>query len=243
MKFIALIPARLAATRFPNKLMQKLGDKTVIATVYAATKNTGLFNEVIVVTDSEDIKQEIEKEGGTAIMSKKEHESGTDRIAEVATGMEDAIIVNVQGDTPFINAESLKKLLDQFNDESVQVASIMQVLPQEEVANPNSVKVCVANNGNALYFSRSVIPFARNKDVPVTYYKHIGVYAFRKKALVDFTKWPVSILENIEKLEQLRYLENGVAVRMVLTDFSSIEIDSPEDLQKAILFLEKAKAQ
>ena len=242
MKFIALIPARLAATRFPNKLMQKLGDKTVIATVYAATKNTGLFNEVIVVTDSEDIKQEIEKEGGTAIMSKKEHESGTDRIAEVATGMEDAIIVNVQGDTPFINAESLKKLLDQFNDESVQVASIMQVLPQEEVANPNSVKVCVANNGNALYFSRSVIPFARNKDVPVTYYKHIGVYAFRKKALVDFTKWPVSILENIEKLEQLRYLENGVAVRMVLTDFSSIEIDSPEDLQKAILFLEKAKA-
>ncbi len=242
MKFIALIPARLAATRFPNKLMQKLGDKTVIATVYAATKNTGLFNEVIVVTDSEDIKQEIEKEGGTAIMSKKEHESGTDRIAEVATGMEDAIIVNVQGDTPFINAESLKKLLDQFNDESVQVASIMQVLPQEEVANPNSVKVCVANNGNALYFSRSVIPFARNKDVPVTYYKHIGVYAFRKKALLDFTKWPVSILENIEKLEQLRYLENGVAVRMVLTDFSSIEIDSPEDLQKAILFLEKAKA-
>ncbi|MEO6071569.1 MAG: 3-deoxy-manno-octulosonate cytidylyltransferase, partial [Chitinophagaceae bacterium] len=217
MKFIALIPARLAATRFPNKLMQKLGDKTVIATVYAATKNTGLFNEVIVVTDSEDIKQEIEKEGGTAIISKKEHESGTDRIAEVAAGMEDAIIVNVQGDTPFINAESLKKLLDQFNDESVQVASIMQVLPQEEVANPNSVKVCVANNGNALYFSRSVIPFARNKDVPVTYYKHIGVYAFRKKALVDFTKWPVSILENIEKLEQLRYLENGVAVRMVLT--------------------------
>ena len=242
MKFIALIPARLAATRFPNKLMQKLGDKTVIATVYAATKNTGLFDEVIVVTDSEAIKQEIEKEGGTAIISKKEHESGTDRIAEVAAGMEDAIIVNVQGDTPFINAESLKKLLDQFNDESVQVASIMQVLPQEEVANPNSVKVCVANNGNALYFSRSVIPFARNKDVPVTYYKHIGVYAFRKKALVDFTKWPVSILENIEKLEQLRYLENGVAVRMVLTDFSSIEIDSPEDLQKAILFLEKAKA-
>ena len=237
MKKIAMIPARLAATRFPNKLMQLLGTKTVIATVYEAVKNTALFDDVVVVTDSEIIYNEVESIGGKAIMSKGEHESGTDRIAEAVLEMNVDVIVNVQGDTPFIKKEPLQKLLQQFDDDSVQVASIMQVLNKEDVANPNSVKVCVAKNGNALYFSRSIIPYPRNENAAITYYKHIGVYAFRKQALLNFTQWPVSVLEDIEKLEQLRYLENGVPIRMVLTDFSSIEIDSPEDLQKANTFL------
>ncbi|HVG42510.1 MAG TPA: 3-deoxy-manno-octulosonate cytidylyltransferase [Chitinophagaceae bacterium] len=237
MKKIAMIPARLAATRFPNKLMQLLGDKTVIATVYQATKNTALFDEVIVVTDSDVIYNEIERIGGKAVMSKNEHESGTDRIAEIVRDTEVDIVVNVQGDTPFIRKEPLEKLLQQFEEDTVQVASIMQVLKEEDVANPNSVKVVVAKNGNALYFSRSIIPYPRNKEAAVTYYKHIGVYAFRKQALLNFTQWPLSVLEDVEKLEQLRYLENGVPIRMVLTDFASIEIDTPEDLQKAKAFM------
>ena len=238
-----MIPARLAATRFPNKLMQPLGAKTVIATVYDAVRNTALFDDVFVATDSAIIYEEIVRIGGKAVMSKKEHESGTDRIAEAVENMEVDVVVNVQGDTPFIKKEPLQQLLQQFEEDEVEVASIMQVLPQQDIANPNHVKVCVAKNGNALYFSRSIIPYARNEKAAITYYKHIGVYAFRKQALLNFAQWPVSVLEDIEKLEQLRYLENGVPVRMVLTPFSSIEIDSPEDLQKAIAFLEKNKAK
>jgi len=233
MKKIAMIPARYASTRFPAKLMQPLGDKTVIATVYLATKNTGLFDDVIVVTDSDMIYNEIKSYGGNILMSKNEHESGTDRIAEAAADMDVDIIVNVQGDTPFIKREPLEKLLQQFEDETVQVASIMQVLEEQYVENPNHVKVCVNKNNNALFFSRSIIPYPRNKSIPITYYKHIGVYAFRKQALIDFTTWPVSALEDAEKIECLRYLENGITLRMVQTDFTSVEIDTPEDLKKA----------
>jgi 3-deoxy-manno-octulosonate cytidylyltransferase (CMP-KDO synthetase) len=234
MKKIAMIPARYAATRFPGKLMQKLGDKTVITTTYLATKATGLFNHVIVVTDSDIIFNEIKSAGGEAIMSKKEHESGTDRIAEAAEDMDVDIIVNVQGDTPFVKKEPLEKLLNQFHDQTVQVGSLMQVLEDEQlIADPNYVKVCVDKNMNALFFSRSVIPYPRNKPISITYYEHIGVYAFRKRALLDFTNWPVSPLENTEKVECLRFLENGIALRMVVTDYMGVEIDTPEDLQKA----------
>ena len=144
----------------------------------------------------------------------------------------------VQGDTPFIKKEPLQKLLHQFNDPSVQVASMMQVLTrQEEIDNPNFVKVSVDKNMNSLFFSRSVIPYPRDKDVPVTYYEHIGVYAFRKQALLDFTKWPIAPLEATEKIECLRYLENGVPLRMVIVDYMGIEIDTPEDLEKAARLL------
>jgi 3-deoxy-D-manno-octulosonate cytidylyltransferase len=140
----------------------------------------------------------------------------------------------VQGDTPFIQREPLEKLLQQFDDNTVQVASIIQVLTDaQQIENPNVVKVCVDNRNNALYFSRSPIPFRRNQAAAVTYYKHVGVYAFRKQTLLDFTRWPVSLLEDAEKLEQLRYLENGVPIRMVLADFTSVEIDTPEDLERA----------
>lgn len=240
MKIVALIPARYAATRFPAKLMQPLGDKTVIATVYTNTVATGLFDDVIVVTDSDIIYNEIKKGGGHVVMSTSVHESGTDRIAEAVRDMDVDVIVNVQGDSPFQKREPLQNLLAQFNDESVQVASLMQVITDAEtIANPNAVKVVVDKKGNALYFSRSIIPYPRNTDDAITYYKHIGVYAFRKTALMQFTGWPVSTLENIEKLEQLRYLENGLALRMVLTDYTSVEIDAPEDLDKARTLLQE----
>jgi 3-deoxy-manno-octulosonate cytidylyltransferase (CMP-KDO synthetase) len=229
-----MIPARYAATRFPAKLMQLLGDKTVIRQTYDATVATALFDEVVVVTDSDIIYHEITSHGGKAMMSKKEHESGSDRIAEAAAGMNVDIIVNVQGDTPFVKREPLEKLLQQFDDPSVQVASMMQVfIKQWEIDDPNFVKVAVDKNMNSLFFSRSVIPYLRDKDIPVTYYEHIGVYAFRKKALIDFTQWPVTPLEAAEKVECLRYLENGIPLRMIVVDYMGVEIDTPEDLARA----------
>lgn len=238
MKKIAMIPARYAATRFPAKLMQQLGNKTVIAQTYHATVRTGLFDEVMVVTDSDIIRNAIEGEGGRVIMSTGVHESGTDRIAEAAALLDVDVIVNVQGDTPFVAREPLEKLLRQFEEASVQVASLMQVLTDEaSIADPNYVKVCVDKNGNALFFSRSPIPYARNKAAVIAYYEHIGVYAFRKKALMDFTAWPLSPLEDAEKIECLRYLENGVPLRMVVTDYMGVEIDTPEDLEKAAKLL------
>jgi len=229
-----MIPARYAATRFPAKLMQLLGSKTVIRHTYDATLATGLFDDVIVVTDSDIIYNEIVSHNGKAIMSKKEHESGSDRIAEAAAGMKVDIIVNVQGDTPFVKRDPLEKLLKQFDDPAVQVASMMQVLTkQSEIDDPNFVKVAVDKNMNSLFFSRSVIPYPRDKNAPVTYYEHIGVYAFRKKALLDFTQWSITPLEAAEKVECLRYLENGIPLRMIVVDYMGIEIDTPEDLQRA----------
>jgi 3-deoxy-manno-octulosonate cytidylyltransferase (CMP-KDO synthetase) len=234
MKSIALIPARYAATRFPGKLMTLLKEKSVIRHTYDATVATGLFDEVIVATDSDIILTEITASGGKAIMTTGSHESGTDRIAEAARDLEADVIVNVQGDTPFVKREPLEKLLQQFQDPSVQVGSLMQVLDDEAlVADPNYVKVCVDKKMNALFFSRSIIPYPRNKTIPITYYEHIGVYAFRKKALIDFTIWPVSLLEDAEKVECLRYLENGISIRMVVTDFMGVEIDTPDDLKRA----------
>ena len=235
---VALIPARYAATRFTGKLLATLGGKSVIWRTYEASVATGLFDQVVVVTDSDLIFEEITSRGGKAIMSAKEHESGSDRIAEAAEKMEVDIVVNVQGDTPFVKKEPLKLLLNEFQDPSVQVGSLMQELKEQEyIDDPNYVKVAVDKNRNALFFSRSVIPYPRNKNVSITYYEHIGVYAFRKNALLKFTNWPVSPLEDIEKIECLRYLENGVPIRMVITDFMGVEIDTPEDLEKATRML------
>jgi 3-deoxy-manno-octulosonate cytidylyltransferase (CMP-KDO synthetase) len=238
MKKIAMIPARYAATRFPGKLMQQLGDKTVIRHTYEATVATGLFDEVIVVTDSDIIYTEITAAGGKAVMSQHEHESGSDRIAEAAAEMNVDIIVNVQGDTPFVKKEPLEKLLQQFDDPAVQVASMMQVLTdRNDIMDPNFVKVAVDKNMNSLFFSRAVIPYPRDKEFPTTYYEHIGVYAFRKQALLNFTQWPMTPLESAEKVECLRYLENGVPLRMIVVDYMGVEIDTPEDLEKAAKLL------
>lgn len=236
-----MIPARYGATRFPAKLMQPLGNKTVIRHTHDNTFATGLFDDVIVVTDSEVIYDEIVNNGGKAVMSKAQHESGSDRIAEAAKFMDVDVIVNVQGDEPFVKKEPLKKLLQVFEDDlegKVQVASLMQVLKDEQlIADPNYVKVAVDKNMNAMMFSRSVMPYHRDKNVTPTYYEHIGVYAFRKDALLTFTQWDITPMEAAEKIECLRYLENGVTLKMVVTDYMGIEIDTPEDLEKAIQLL------
>jgi 3-deoxy-D-manno-octulosonate cytidylyltransferase len=241
MKFAAFIPARYAATRFPAKLMQELGDKTVIRHTYDNTVATGLFDEVYVVTDSEIIFNEISANGGKAIMSIKTHESGSDRIAEAAANMDVDIIVNVQGDEPFVQREPLEKLLATFtgdDGEKVKVASLMQELKDRSlIEDPNYVKVAVDRNMNSLFFSRSVIPYPRNKDFASIYYEHIGVYAFRKESLMQFTNWPVTPLEAAEKIECLRYLEYGIPLRMVVTTYMGVEIDTPADLIKAAKLL------
>jgi 3-deoxy-manno-octulosonate cytidylyltransferase (CMP-KDO synthetase) len=234
----AFIPARYAATRFPAKLMQLLGDKTVIRHTYDNTVATGLFDEVYVVTDSEIIFNEIVDHGGKAIMSKRPHESGSDRIAEAIENLDIDIVVNVHGDEPFVKKEPLQKVIDVFSDARVQVSSLMQVLTNQQlIEDPNYVKVAVDINNNALFFSRSVIPYPRDRAAASKYYEHIGVYAFKKQALLNFTNWPMSPLEAAEKIECLRYLENGVSIRMVVTEYMGVEIDTPEDLIKATALL------
>lgn len=233
-----MIPARYAATRFPAKLMQQLGNKSVIRHTYDNTMATGLFSDVVVVTDSDIIFNEITSHDGKAVMSKKNHESGSDRIAEAAADMDVDIIVNVQGDEPFVQKDPLEKLLAVFADEKVQVASLMQELKDAaSIEDPNYVKVAVDRNKNSLFFSRSVIPYPRDKSVSIPYYEHIGVYAFRKQALLNFTNWPMTPLEAAEKIECLRYLEYGVPLKMVLTQYMGVEIDTPEDLIKAAKLL------
>ena len=233
MIIVAAIPARYAATRFPGKLMQMLGNKTIIRHVYDNTVSTGLFNDVFVVTDSDIIYKEIKDSGGKVIMSKKVHESGSDRIAEAIAEMNIDVIVNVQGDEPFIKKEPLEKLVRLFNDDSIQVASLMRKISKEEAGNPNNVKVVTDKLGYALYFSRSIIPYKREETLNPEYFLHVGVYAYKKDALISFTKFPQSLLEKIEKLEQLRYLENGIKIKMAETEYNNIAIDTPEDLERA----------
>ena len=237
MKIIAVIPARYASTRFPAKLMQDLGGKTVILRTYEAAVATKLFDDVFVVTDSQLIFDEIQKNGGKAIMSIKEHESGSDRIAEAVENIEVDVVVNVQGDEPFINKKPLEELIAIFKNDTnkqVDLASLMfQITDKEEINNPNNVKVITDQHGFALYFSRSVIPFPREEHAGVRYMKHIGIYAFRKAALLDFYRLPMLSLEASEKLEQLRYLEYGKRIKMVETTHGSIGIDTLEDLEKA----------
>lgn len=237
MKIIAVIPARYASTRFPAKLMQDLCGKTVILRTYEEAVNTRLFDDVFVVTDSDLIFNEIVSNGGKAIMSIKEHESGSDRIAEAVENLDVDIVVNVQGDEPFINAEPLAKVIEVFRNDAerkVDLASLMrEITDKDEINNPNNVKVVTDQNGFALYFSRSVIPYPREKNVGVRYMQHIGIYAFRKQALLDFYALPMKSLEASEKLEQLRYLEFGKRIKMVETSHVGIGIDTEEDLAKA----------
>lgn len=237
MKIISMIPARYAATRFPGKLMKDLDGKTVILRTYEAAKNTALFDEVFVVTDSDIIYNEITNNGGKAIMSIKEHECGSDRIAEAVVSMDVDIVVNVQGDEPFIDKNSLAAIIDVFKEDNtreIDLASLMiPISDLNEINNPNAVKVIVDHRNFALYFSRSPIPYHRDKDFDVQYFKHKGIYAFRKEALMDFNRLPMLPLEASEKIEAIRYLEYGKKIKMVKTQASGIGIDTPEDLEKA----------
>lgn len=232
-----MIPARYQASRFPAKLMQDLGGKPVILRTYEATVNTNLFDSVYVVTDSDIIFKLIEDANGKAIMSKEKHESGSDRIAEAVADMDVDIVINVQGDEPFVDTESLKKTIQVFKEDDtkeIDLASLMTPITDwEEISNPNTVKVIVDTSNFALYFSRSPIPYPRDKEIETTYYKHKGIYAFRKRALLDFKKLPMQKLEATEKIEAIRFLEYGKKIKMVETHITGIEIDTPEDLERA----------
>ncbi|MFM1878483.1 MAG: hypothetical protein RLZZ241_1349 [Bacteroidota bacterium] len=232
-----MIPARYGATRFPGKLMEDLGGKPVIVRTFQATLATGLFDQVYVVADSEVIANAVQEAGGQVIMSRGTHETGSDRIAEAVEDMDVDVVLNVQGDEPFTEGESLGKLLQVFRDDingEVDLASLMtEITDPQTIKDPNTVKVITDSRGFALYFSRAPIPYQRAQDIRATYYKHKGVYAFRKQALLDFRRLPIQPLEAVEKIEAIRYLEYGKRIKMVQTRITGIEIDTPEDLERA----------
>lgn len=237
LKIIAVIPARYASTRFPAKLIQDLGGKPVVVQTYLATVATQLFDEVLVATDHEIIYNLLKDHKVNVVMSGDSHESGSDRIAEVIVSENYDVIVNVQGDEPFVSKDNLERLINVFKEDidlKVDLASLMfEINDLEIINNPNNVKVVVDENLKALYFSRAAIPFPRDGKSYAKYYQHIGVYAYRKQALLDFTNWPMKGLEATEKLEQLRYLEYGRTIQMVLTQHVGVGIDTKEDLDKA----------
>tara|TARA_B100001109_G_scaffold154698_1_gene125869 strand:- start:325 stop:1068 length:744 start_codon:yes stop_codon:yes gene_type:complete len=246
MKIVSIIPARYDSSRFPGKLMQQLGERTVILRTYQNVVATGLFDEVVVATDSDLIFNEISDNGGRAVMTRKDHECGSDRIAEAISGMCADLVINVQGDEPFVDRDSLKKLIEVFEEDSqkeIALASLMTpLLEQEEVKNPSVVKVIVDLKQFALYFSRSPIPFDRDNKKP-NYYKHVGVYAFRKDALIEFSNQEITPLESAEKIECIRFLEHGKKIKMVLTNNLNFEIDTPRDLDRAKTYLDQMNSQ
>jgi 3-deoxy-manno-octulosonate cytidylyltransferase (CMP-KDO synthetase) len=239
-KIAALIPARYASTRLPAKLVQDLGGLSVIQRTYQSTVATGVFDDVWVVTDHSLIESQIHAIGGKVVMSKKEHESGSDRIAEALEEIDADLIVNVQGDEPFQDAKTLRDLVAVFANPQVKVASLMCTLAAEQVQNPNFVKVVVDEEQRAIYFSRSPIPYNR-EGKSMSYWKHIGVYAYRRDILLSFTQWPKGNLEQVELLEQLRLVEKGVSIQMVETNHQAIAIDTQEDLDRARLELRLTK--
>ncbi len=239
-----MIPARFASTRFPGKLLKKLGNKTVIAQTYEAVVNSNLFDEVYVVTDHDGIANEIKNLDGNVFISKKQHDCGTDRIAEFATKIDADIFINIQGDEPFINKTQLINLINVFKNDktqSIDIASLMtKIFDYDEFINPNNVKVVITKQEIALYFSRAPIPYPRDNNFDYAY-KHIGVYAFRKKTLLKIAKLPQTKIEKIEKLENLRFLEYGFTIKMVKTKYINFGIDTPEDLESAKQYLEQKK--
>lgn len=246
MKFVAIIPARYASTRFPAKPLALLKGKPIIQHVYERVRQT--IPDTFVAVDDERIKSCVESFGGKAIMTSVEHKSGTDRINEAYNkiGLDCDVVINVQGDEPFIRCEQLEALMKCFDDPGTEIATLVKPYPGNGdlsmLINANSPKVVVDNNMNALYFSRSVIPFICGAEQSSwlekhTYYKHIGIYAYKTKVLSEITKLPQGTLEKAESLEQLRWLENGYKIKVGLTDLETIGIDTPEDLKRAEAFL------
>ena len=243
MKFIAIIPARYASTRFPGKPLALLGGKTVIQRVYEQA--SAILDEAYVATDDERIYQAVEAFGGKAVMTRTDHKSGTDRLEEAASkiGTDADVIINIQGDEPFIQQSQITTLMQLFDDPTTQIGTLGKPFESmEAVQNPNSPKIACDRRGFALYFSRSVIPYVRGQE-PATwlehcpYLKHLGVYAYRREVLHEVTQLPQSSLEKAESLEQLRWLENGYRIRVGITNVETVGIDTPEDLQRAEEFL------
>lgn len=246
MKFIAIIPARYASTRFPGKPLAVLGGKTMIQRVYEQV--AGVLDDAVVATDDERIYEAVKAFGGKVVMTSTEHRSGTDRCREAyaKVGEKYDVVVNVQGDEPFIQASQLEALKRCFENPATQIATLVKPFKAEDglaaLENPNSPKVVLDEASQALYFSRSVIPYLRNVPreewlMKHTFYKHIGIYAFRAEVLREVTALPQSTLEKAESLEQLRWLENGYKIGVGVTDIETIGIDTPEDLEKAEAFL------
>ena len=243
MKFIAIIPARYASTRFPGKPLAILGGKPVIQRVYEQA--VSVLEETYVATDDERILQCVEQFGGRAVMTRSDHKSGTDRIEEAAEkiGTDADVIINIQGDEPFIHPSQIKTLMGLFDNNETQIGTLGKRFDSMEAANnPNSPKIVTDLQGFALYFSRSVIPFVRGQEQQAwlqhfPYLKHLGLYAYRREVLRQVTQLPQSPLEIAESLEQLRWLENGYRIRVGLTDVETVGIDTPEDLQRAETFL------
>lgn len=239
MKFIGIIPARYSSSRFPGKPLAILGGKPVIEHVYRQVSS--VMEDVFVATDDQRIYDAVEAFGGKAIMTRSDHKSGTDRICEALekVGGSFDVVINIQGDEPFIQKSQLETVMQCFDDPRTQIATLGKPFESmEAVENPNSPKIVLDNDGYALYFSRSVIPFVRGKEREewlshFPYLKHIGLYAYRTEVLREVSKLPQSTLELAESLEQLRWLQNGYKIKVGLTDVETIGIDTPEDLQRA----------
>jgi 3-deoxy-manno-octulosonate cytidylyltransferase (CMP-KDO synthetase) len=229
---VAIIPARLASTRLPRKVLREIAGQQMIARVYEAAKQSPLLRDVIIATDSEEVIQLAQSRGWKAQMTSDKHRSGTDRVYEVAQRIQADVYVNIQGDEPLARPEHLDALLQPMQDPKVMVSTIKTPCPPQDLDNPNAVKVVTDLNGRALYFSRSTIPFDRDKTGVVTYFKHLGFYAYRKAALDKFCNLPESKLEGAERLEQLRFLDNGIDIYVAETPFNTVGVDTEEDLRR-----------
>ena len=244
MKVVALIPARIGSTRFPAKMLAKIVGKSLIVRTYESTRDTGLFSSVLVVTDSDEIEQEVKQAGGDVYRSTKEHATGTDRIAEAAEVIDADVIINIQGDEPFLEKDSLQSLVNLFNDETVQAGSlVLKTTDTDVVSNPNRVKVLLNDKNDAIYFSRSVVPHFRNADISPSYYIHVGIYAFRKNVLIEFAALKPKILELAEQLECNRFIEYNIPIRLAVTNHISVAVDTVDDLQKAEEYIKQNKLQ
>jgi len=238
MKSVAVIPARLASTRLPRKILREVGGKLLVGWVYEAVRSSTLLSDVIVATDSEEIFEACQKHGWKAQMTSVAHRSGTERVHEVSNSVAADVYVNVQGDEPLVRAEQIATLLDVMKDGAVPVGTVKTPCPPEEILNPNAVKIVTAPGGRALYFSRATIPYDRDGTGP-RYFKHLGLYAYRKPALDSFVRQPESALEKSERLEQLRFLENGIPIYVGETPYDSIGVDTEEDLRRVAEILRK----
>ena len=236
MRAIAVIPARLASTRLPRKMLREIAGKPLIGIVYEAVRSSPLLAEVVIATDSDEILQVCRSHGWKAQMTSRTHRSGTERIHELSCREEADVYVNVQGDEPLVRPEQIDALLKVMQNPAAQVGTLMTAAAQADIANPNAVKVVTDIEGWALYFSRATIPFDRDGTRPA-YFKHLGLYAYRKAALDRFVKLPESSLEKIERLEQLRFLENGIPIFVGETPYDSIGVDTEDDLQRVIKIL------
>jgi 3-deoxy-manno-octulosonate cytidylyltransferase (CMP-KDO synthetase) len=238
MTSVAIIPARLASTRLPRKMLREIAGKPLVGWVYEAVHSSSLLSDVIIATDSEEIMDSCRRHGWNARITSSTHRSGTERAHEVSNSIAAEVYVNVQGDEPLVRVEQIATLLDVMKDPAVQVGTVKTPCPQQEIGNPNAVKVVTAPDGRALYFSRATIPFDRDGTEP-RYFKHLGLYAYRKPALDFFVSQPESTLEKSERLEQLRFLENGIAIYAGETPYDSVGVDTEEDLQRVAEILRK----